>query len=291
MPLLLPGTNGIMAIKVSKITNYPICYSQLMRYPDGEKYFRFVTDISGEDIVIFNSMYPNPDEVILETALIAETAYDVGARSVSCVFPYIAYSRTLERRIRGEAIPLKLLAKILKSSGIERIYAVDFHLPNRTDVFGVEFVNISAMKLLADYCLRNFSRDFTVVAPDENALFWAKEFCRDLNSDIIVLRKIRIDAENVIMERQPLKLKGDAVIVDDIISTGATVCQAAKILRSAGCNRVFAACTHAILAGDAMIRMLEAGIEDVIATDTIPSPISHVSVAKLIAEKLKKDFD
>ncbi len=290
MPLLLPGTNGLIAIKVSKLTGYPICYTQLMKYPDGEKYFRFATDVEGKDVVIFNSMYPNPDEIVFETMLIAETAREMGARSISCVFPYFAYSRIFERKIKGEAIPLKLLAKIFKSSNIEKIYTVDFHLPDKTEIFGIEFVNLTAMKLLANYCLKNFSKDFTVIAPDEHALFWAREFCRDLNTEILVLKKIRIDAENVIVVREPIKLKGDAVIVDDIISTGATVCQASKILKSSGCKRIFAVCTHAILAGDAMLRMLEAGVDDIVATDTIPSPVSHVSVAKLIAERLKLDF-
>ncbi len=288
MPLLLAGTNGVLALKVARITGFPICYSQLYRHPDGEKYFRFACDVEGDDLIIFNSMHPKPDEILFETILIAETAVEAGARSVSCVFPYFAYARYLDA-IKGEAVPIKSIAKMLRNAGISRIYAVDFHL--RQNVFGVEFVDITAMRLLARYCKENFDEELTVIAPDEHAAPWAEIFADEIGcEEVAVLRKIRIDAENVIIQPVDLQLRGNAVIVDDIISTGATVCQAARIARKAGCSKVFAACSHAVLASDALARMLESGIEDVVATDTIPGPISHVSVAKLIADRLINDF-
>jgi ribose-phosphate pyrophosphokinase len=289
MAYLLPGTNGVMAAKVSKLTGFPICYSQLYRYPDGEIYFRIATDVSGEDVIIFNSMYPKPDQTLFETIVMADTALDSGANSVSCVFPYFAYARTIERRLKREAIPLKVVSRILRNSGISRIYFVDFHLQER-DFFGIETCNLTAMRELARYAVENLSDQLVVVAPDENATQWAEIFAEEVNSEIITMRKIRIDAENVIIETPNLELEGDAIIVDDIISTGATVCQAARILKKCGCDRVFAACTHAILASDALMRMLEAGIEDIISTDTIPGPISQVSVAEIVAEKLEEDF-
>lgn len=103
MVILVGGTNGLMALKVAKISGLPLCYSHVDRYPDGEKYFRFASNIDGEDVVIFNSMHPNPDEIIFETLLIAETAYSNGARSVTCVFPYFAYARSLDTVKIGRA--------------------------------------------------------------------------------------------------------------------------------------------------------------------------------------------
>ncbi len=287
MPLMVAGTNGIMALKVAKLTGFPLCYSQILRHPDGEKYFRFACRVEGEDIVIFNSMHPNPDEILFETIIIADAAYQSGAESVSCVFPYFAYARTLEV-LRGEASPLRSIIKILKETGIRRIYTFDFHL--QKNVFGIEHIDLTGMEVLAEFCLEEFGDGFTIIAPDEKAVYWASCFAEKTGSEVVALRKIRIDAENVIAEPVTLEIEGDAIIVDDIISTGGTVCQAARIARKAGCNRVFAACTHAILAGDAMTRILESGIEDVVATDTIPSPISHVSVAEILAERLLEDF-
>lgn len=283
MPVLVAGTNGITALKIAKVTGFPICYSQIDRYPDGEKYFRFACDVSGEEVIIFNSMHPNPDEILFETLLITETAYQSGAKSVSCVFPYFAYARSLER-VKGEATPFYTVAKMLKNSGIKKIYTVDFHL--QKNVFGIEHYDLTGMEKLAEFCLEEFSDSFTVIAPDEHAAYWAQKFAEISGSEVITLRKIRIDAENVIVNSVRHELEGDVVIVDDIISTGGTVCQAARIARKSGCKRVFAACTHAILAGDAMMRILESGIEDVVATDTILSPVSHVSIADVVASAL-----
>ena len=283
MVILVGGTNGLMALKVAKISGLPLCYSHVDRYPDGEKYFRFASNIDGEDVVIFNSMHPNPDEIIFETLLIAETAYSNGARSVTCVFPYFAYARSLDT-VKGEALPIKTVVKVLKAAGVKKIITVDFHL--QENVFGVEHVDLTGMEKLAEYCLEEFSDSFTVLAPDEKAAFWAEKFAAKANCDVVALRKIRIDAENVSIDDLRRGVEGDVVIVDDIVSTGGTVCQAARIAKRAGARRVFVACTHAILARDAMMRILESGIEDIVSTDTILSPVSHVSVADVIASAL-----
>ncbi|WP_456328859.1 ribose-phosphate pyrophosphokinase [Archaeoglobus sp.] len=283
MTILVGGTNGLMALKVAKITGIPLCYSHVDSYPDGEKYFRFASNIEGEDVVIFNSMHPNPDEILFETLLIAETAYSNGAKSVTCVFPYFAYARTLDS-IKGEALPIKTVVKMLKIADIKKIITVDFHL--QENVFGVEHLDLTGMEKLAEYCLEEFSDNFTVLAPDEKAAYWAKKFADKAECEVLALKKIRIDAENVIVDDLRKELEGDVVIVDDIVSTGGTVCQAARIAKRAGAKRVFVACTHAILAKDAIMRILESGIEDIVSTDTILSPVSHVSVADVVASAI-----
>ena len=284
MAILVGGTNGLMALKVAKISGIPLCYSHVDRYPDGEKYFRFASNIDGEDVIIFNSMHPDPDETLFETLLIAETAYSNGASSVTCVFPYFAYARTLDG-VKGEALPIKTIVKMLRSADVKRIITVDFHL--QENVFGIEHIDLTGMEKLAEFCLEEFSEKFTAIAPDEKAAYWAEKFAKKAGCEVLTLKKIRIDAENVIVDEIRREIEGDVVIVDDIVSTGGTVCQAARIARKAGCKRIFVACTHAILAGDAMMRILESGIEDIVATDTILSPASHVSVADVIASALK----
>lgn len=283
MTILVGGTNGLMALKVAKITGIPLCYSHVDRYPDGEKYFRFASNIDGEDVIIFNSMHPNPDEILFETLLIAETAYSNGARTVTCVFPYFAYARTIDST-KGEALPIKTVVKMLKTTDIKKIITVDFHL--QENVFGVEHIDLTGMEKLAEYCLEEFSDNFTVLAPDEKAAYWAKKFADKADCEVLALKKIRIDAENVIVDDLRKELEGDVVIVDDIVSTGGTVCQAARIAKRAGAKRVFVACTHAILAKDAIMRILESGIDDIVSTDTILSPVSHVSVADVVASAI-----
>ncbi len=295
MPLIIPATQGVLAIKVSRLTNFPLGYAQLEKLPDGEKYVRISADIEGEDVIIVNSFAHNPDEMLIETLFLIETLKDYDARSVTGVFPYFPYSRQDGRFIKGEAFSLKIVADMLRSAGIDRMIVVDFHLHRLKDLtsfFGFEVKNLTAMHKLAEFANKNFEmNDPVVVAPDEEAVQWAKVVADDLGLSYVALQKIRIDAENVIIDSAPKEVEGrDVLIVDDMISTGGTVIQAVKALKRAGCGKVFVACTHAILAKDALKKLLECGVEGLVATDTVLSPISHVSVADIISECLLKMF-
>lgn len=290
-PLILAGSQGVLAVKVSKLTGFPMGYIQIEKLPDGEKYVRLSSKVEGKDVFLFNSFANNPDEMLIETIFLIETIAEYNARSINCIFPYFPYSRQDKRFIEGEAISLKIVSKLFRNLEIDRMFVFDFHLhriDNLTELFGVEVVNLTAMGKLAKYSMR-FGDKLLVVAPDEEAVQWAKVFAEEINSDYIYFKKIRVDAENVIISSQPPDVEGrDAIIVDDMISTGGTVIQALRVLKQGGCNKVFAACTHAILAKDALKRMLEAGIEDMVASDTILSPISHVTVSDLIADAIRE---
>ncbi|RLI73562.1 ribose-phosphate pyrophosphokinase [Archaeoglobales archaeon] len=292
-PLILAGSQGILAVKVAKQTGYPLGYIQIEKLPDGEKYVRLSSNVSNKDVFLFNSFAKNPDEIIIETVFLIETIKEYGANTINCVFPYFPYSRQDRRFIKGEALSLNIISRLFKNLEINRMYVFDFHLhriDNLTEFFGFEVVNLTAMKKLAEYSKR-FSDNLLVVAPDEEAIQWAKAFAKEINADYIYLKKIRVDAENVIISSPPPKVEGrDVIIVDDMISTGGTVIQALKVLKEGGCGKAFAACTHAILARDALKRLLEAGIEDLVASDTVLSPISHVTVSDIISERLKEDF-
>ncbi|HDD36766.1 MAG TPA: ribose-phosphate diphosphokinase [Archaeoglobus veneficus] len=290
-PLILAGSQGVLAVKVSKLTGFPMGYIQVEKLPDGEKYVRLSSKVEGKDVFLFNSFANNPDEMLIETIFLIETIAEYNARSINCIFPYFPYSRQDKRFIEGEAISLKIVSKLFRNLEIDRMFVFDFHLhriDNLTELFGVEVVNLTAMGKLAKYSMR-FGDKLLVVAPDEEAVQWAKVFAEEINSDYIYFKKIRVDAENVIISSQPPDVEGkDVIIVDDMISTGGTVIQALRVLKQGGCNKVFAACTHAILAKDALKRMLEAGIEDMVASDTILSPISHVTVSDLIADAIRE---
>ena len=295
MPLIVPATQGVLAIKVSRLTNFPLGYAQLEKLPDGEKYVRISADVEGEDVILVNSFAHNPDEMLIETIFLIETLKDYNAKSVTGVFPYFPYSRQDRRFIKGEAFSLKIVADLLRNAGLDGMIVVDFHLHrlrNLTSFFGFEVKNLTAMHKLAEFANENFDMDDPiVVAPDEEAVQWAKLVADDLSLNYVALQKIRIDAENVIIDSAPKEVEGrDVLIVDDMISTGGTVIQAIKALKRVGCGKVFVACTHAILAKDALRRLLECGVEGLVATDTVLSPISHVSVADIISECLLKMF-
>jgi ribose-phosphate pyrophosphokinase len=293
-PLIIPGSQGVLAIGISRLTGFQLGCAHLEKLPDGEKYIRIPSDVEDRDVILVNSFAHKPDELLIETLFLIETLREYKANSISGVFPYFPYSRQDRRFIKGEAFSLQIIAKLLKNAGLDRMYVVDFHLhrlESLSEFFGIETKNLTAMHALASYAKQNFElEDPIVVGPDEEAAQWASIVARELETDYICLRKMRIDAENVIIDSMPKEVKDrDVLMVDDIISTGGTVLQAVKVLKRAGCNKVYVACTHAILASNALQRILEV-VESIVGSDTVLSSVSHVTVSPVISKALFEDF-
>ncbi|AGK61528.1 ribose-phosphate pyrophosphokinase [Archaeoglobus sulfaticallidus PM70-1] len=286
--VIIPATQGILAYEISKRTGITLSYAELEKFPDGEKYVRVSEAVKGSDVFIVNSFHHMPDEMIIETIFLIDIFKSVGANEVVGIFPYFPYSR-FRRFIGGEANRLKTISKLFRTAGLNKMYVVDFHLQNVEEFFDFEVINISAMPLLADYVKRNFElEDAVVVGADEVAEFWARIVSEKLGTDYKLMRKIRIDAENVIIDSVPDVSNRDVVLVDDIISTGGTVVQAIKALRHSGAKRIYAVCTHPLLSNEALKLIYRAGIDGIVGTDTVLSPISHVSVAEIISEEIRK---
>ncbi|RLI83972.1 ribose-phosphate pyrophosphokinase [Archaeoglobales archaeon] len=290
MKVIVPASQGILAYPISRKTGIQLGYAELEKLPDGEKYVRIPENVEGKEIYIVNSFAHIPDELIIETLFLVDTFKELGAKKVIGIFPYFPYSRLMRRFIRGEAAKLKSVAKLFKVAGLDKMYVVDFHQRNFDEIFDFEVVDITAMHLLAEYAKENFILESPfVVGADEVAEYWAKIVAEELNAEYSLMRKIRIDAENVIVDSVPDEVVGkDVMIVDDIISTGGTVVQAVKALKAAGARRIYAACTHPALSNAALKMICHAGIDGIVGTDTVLSPISHVSVAGLISDSIMR---
>ncbi len=276
--MLVPGTNGELAIKISRKFGKNPEFIQIERFPYGEKYVRIPFEVPKSAVVV-NTFHPNPDEIIFESRLIGETLKDKGAKELVLVAPYLAYSKR-KTTIFGEADSLDTAMNILDV--YDRIITVDFY--GKT----ARVENVSAMPLLAEYISREYSIDNPVVlGPDEISSNWIDTFADILGGEPGIIRKIRIDAENVVVSTISGDVDGrDVVIADDIIATGATVIQSAKKLKSIGARRIFVASTHALLNREVYAEMLKAGVEDIVSTDTVISLVSRVSVAELLAEAI-----
>jgi ribose-phosphate pyrophosphokinase len=212
---------------------------------------------------------------------------------VTSFIPYFAYARQDERFKPGEALSFKTVSKLIEAVGTDEIFTIDMHqhrVLKSTDVFRIPSQNLSAMPLLADYVRKEGKlHNPLVIGPDAEAEQWAKLASETLGTDYDVFTKKRFAADKVEVSPRSANAKGrDILIVDDIVSTGGTIIEAARILHSQGANQIEVACTHPILATDALTRIKGAGVLNVIGTDTVPGPISYVSVAPLIAERIRK---
>jgi len=269
---------------------------EVRRFPDGERYLRVLSDVRDQNVSIIQSIHHTPDELLFEYLLLADTMKDLGARKVIAFIPYFAYARQDERFQPGEALSFKTVSKVIQSVGTDEIYTIDMHqhrVIKSSEVFRIPFHNLSAMPLLANHIQKlGKLQNPLVIGPDAEAEKWAKLAAERLHTDYDVFEKTRLgDAKVEVRPRRSNASGRDVLIVDDIISTGGTIVEAVNVLHGQGAKRIQVACTHPILAPGALEKIKRTGVEDVIGTDTVPSPISVVTVAPLIAEQVRKSSD
>ena len=291
--IILGGSSAqVLAIKIGRLLKASVLLPEIKRFPDGEKYVRITGDVNGKTVAVIQSFYHQPDEFLIEYFLMVDTLKDLGAKRVLGVVPYFAYARQDERFKPGEAVSFKIVTKLIEEVGTDEIYTVDTHLhrvEQLSEIFRIPAHNLTAVPLLAQYIKKNFElTNPIVIGPDEEAEQWAKVAAKELEAEYDVLEKERLGPSEVRIKTRELDVKNrDVVIVDDIISTGGTMVEAIKMLKEHGAKNIIAACTHPILVQNALTKIYQAGALAVIGTDTVPSSISFVSVAPVIAEALR----
>jgi len=291
--IILGGSSAqVLVIKVGRLLKASVLLPEIKRFPDGEKYVRITGNVNGKTVAVIQSFYHQPDEFLIEYFLMVDTLKDLGAKRVLGVVPYFAYARQDERFKPGEAVSFKIVTKLIEEVGTDEIYTVDTHLhrvEQLSEIFRIPAHNLTAVPLLAQYIKKNFElTNPIVIGPDEEAEQWAKVAAKELEAEYDVLEKERLGPSEVRIKTRELDVKNrDIVIVDDIISTGGTMVEAIKMLKEHGAKNIIAACTHPILVQNALTKIYQAGALAVIGTDTVPSSISFVSVAPVMAEALR----
>ncbi len=275
-----------LAAKVANLLDEQLCPIETRRFPDGERYVRIKDEISDEVVVIQSTGYPQ-DENFMELFFIIKNLKDIGAKKVKVVIPYLGYSRQDKRFKPGEAISVKIIAELLEAAGADEIFSINLHEHKIIEFFNILAHDLSAIPLLAEH-LSSKVDDPVIIAPDKGALDYAKTMANIIGCEYDHMEKTRISPERVETRIKNLDIEGkSAIVVDDIISTGGTIVNASRILKDQGAREIRVACVHPVLVDDALLRIFSAGVDDVIATDTIKSEVSVVSVAPLIAETLK----
>ena len=260
------------------------------KFPDDELYIRFNSEIKNKEVVLIQSFYRSISDCIVEVILAALTAKDLGAKKVILAAPYFPYMRQDKRFHKGEAVSQGIIAELI-GKYVDEIYILDPHLHRKfslNQIFKINSVRLTANSLIAGYIERKIKNPL-IIGPDEESYKWAKSVAEIIGAESRILKKKRYSSYHVevkLNKKVDLSNK-NVVIVDDIISTGHTIIETAKLLRKLGAKNIYCICVHGLFVDDALKKLKKEKIK-VISTNTIPNPTAKIDVSGVVAKSLNQ---
>lgn len=269
----------------------------LQRFPDGELQIEIQDSVRGSDVYLMQPTSPPVDEHFFELFLMADACRRAGATRLTAVIPYFGYARQ-DRRAHGrEPVSTRLVADLIAASAIQRVVVVDFHSRAVESAFAIPVEHVSAIPTLAEAVRSSVHKDAVVVSPDLGAVKMAERYAKLLNLSVAIIHKSRVSGTEVSVQRIVGDVRGrEILIVDDMITTGATIEKAVKALLEAGCSSsgIKVLATHALFVGNAYERLGQLPIEKIYVSDSVPRPerfplpLQVSSLAPLLGETIQR---
>jgi ribose-phosphate pyrophosphokinase len=295
--MLLCGTaNPELGRRISEEVGVNLAPMEITRFADGEIDVRIGESVRGHDVFVIQPTCPPVNDNYMELFVILDALRRASAARINAVLPYYGYQRKEKKTRARDPISAKLMANFLQQAGAERMIVLDLHAEAIQGFFDIPVDALTASKILAAHIrARHGRKPIVVVSPDVGGTARARAIARILESPLAIVDKRRPRDDDV----EILNVIGDVqdstcVVVDDLISTAATLVGAAKALKESGATAVDVLATHGVLSAGALDRLDEAFVDEVVITDTIPltamaashPKVTQVSVAPLIAEAI-----
>ena len=291
-----------LAEEVAKLLGTELVPTRALTYANSEIYVRFEESVRGADAFVIQS-HPAPvNEWLMEQLIMIDALKRASARRITVVSPFYPYGRQDKKHAGREPISARLVADLYKTAGANRLMSVDLHAAQIQGFFDGPVDHLLALPVLSEYVKAKYdSSKMTVVSPDAGRVRLADMWSDELGSPLAIIHKRR--DPNKANEVAVGEVVGDVrgrvcLLVDDMIDTAGTICQAATALKEAGAEQVIAAATHPILSGPAAQRLNESTFEEVIVTNTVPLPdginvpkLTVLSMAPLLAQAIQAVFE
>ncbi|MDO4772499.1 MAG: ribose-phosphate pyrophosphokinase [Bacillota bacterium] len=294
------NSNLPLAQKIAKELDIPLGDSDVGTFSDGEITVNINETVRGADVFVIQSISPpEVNKYLMELLIMIDALKRASAGRIIAVLPYYGYARQ-DRKVKArDPISAKLIADLLTTAGADRILTMDLHAAQIQGYFNIPVDHLVGGPILAKHMVKLGLKDVTVVAPDLGSVTRTRDFADRLDSPIAIIDKRRPMA-NV---AEIMNIIGDVdgrnvVLIDDIIDTAGTICNAAAALKDLGAKSVYACCTHAVLSGPAIDRINNSSINELLVLDTIDLPkdkmienVKTLSVAPIFAESIRRIFN
>ena len=293
--VLMSGTaHKELAQSISTELGIPVANAHIGRFPDGEIDIKVYDDIRGGDVFLIQPTCPPVNENWVELLLIIDTLRRASAGRVTVVMPYYGYARK-DRKDEGRVpISAKVVANTLASVGADRMLTMDMHAAQIQGFFDIPVDHLYAKPVLMAGVKRLGIENPVIVTPDVGGVKMARAWAKAIGADLAIVDKRRISGSEIAVEHVIGNVEGrNVIIVDDMISTGGSISEAAAITRRHGAKKIVLAASHAVFCGPAVQRLDACPADKILVTDTIPrrgdSPkaLEVVSVAGLLARAIR----
>ena len=289
------NSNRQLAEEICNYLKLPLGKIRVGRFSDGEISVKIEENIRAKDVFIIQSISSPVNENLMELLVMIDAAKRASAERITAVLPYYGYARQDWKDQPRVPITAKLVANLITAAGANRVLTMDLHTPQIQGFFDIPVDHLFAAPVLIKYFRGLNLSNLVVVAPDVGSIKAARAFAKRLHASLAVVDKRRNSPESVEVMNLIGEAKGkNVIIVDDLIATGETLCEAATVLKEKGARNIYASITHGVLSGKGVENVAGSSIKELVITDTIPlgkgkelKKIRVLSVASLLGKAIK----
>ena len=278
-----------LARNISSKLNVKLIEPELKIFSDGESKLRFPS-VNNKHCIIVQSLYPPPDRHIIQLLMIIHKCKKDNASKITVIIPYMAYARQDKAFLEGEVISVAVIAQVIENLGVDEVITVDIHSEVSLSYFSIKIKNVTAIPILAEYIKTNVSLDKSfIISPDTGGIARANKFAQLLNLPLLCLKKKRDRETGCVSIDENIGMKVDginAILVDDMISTGESIVKACEVLKKQKIGNITVLCTHAILVDNAFEKIINSGVKEIIATNSVSSICSKVDLSVILSNVL-----